>query len=278
MTILENILKKGILLKRTIVVMRLKILITERIVSYNRKKEAQMKCTKIVTRRLIEIILFMQTVSVYTISPITEWDSLLKSNQQFVKNHTFAKQRAPLKNQQNPSIIVLSCADSRVAPELIFNQKLGSLFVVRVAGQVVDDVVIDSIEFAVGNFDVRLIVVLGHSDCGAVAGALKHLQKNSGVIDTPRGYLNAVLIPIEKAITEAGIDVHGANALEKSIQANVTYVANQLKSRSKTISDVLNTGQLILIGAEYSLGTGGVNQLFSIPHGVINKNIDACAR
>jgi len=194
-----------------------------------------------------------------------KWNSLLKSHEKFVKNHTFAKQRKPLKNGQNPSVIVLSCSDSRVPPELIFNQKLGSLFVVRVAGEVVDDVVVDSIEFAVANFDAQLIVVLGHSDCGAVAGALKHLQKSGGMIDKPRRHLNAVLIPIERAITEAGIDVHGPKALEKSIQANIRYVVNQLMYRSDTIADAVNSGQLIMIGAEYILSTGRVNQLFSIP-------------
>src|SRR5699024_7113453 len=159
-----------------------------------------------------------------------------------------AKQRAPLKKGQNPSIIVLSCADSRVTPELIFNQKLGSLFVVRVAGQVVDDVVVDSIEFAVANFNPQIIVVLGHSDCGAVAGAFKHLQESNGVIDTSRGHLNAVLIPIETAIRKAGIDLRGADALEQSIRANIDYVMNQLIARSNTIAAAIHMGQLIVIG------------------------------
>ena len=217
----------------------------------------------------------MQAALVCSNAPMTEWNSLLKSNEKFVKNHTFAKQRASLKNGQNPPVIVLSCSDSRVPPELIFDKKLGSLFVVRVAGEVVDDVVIDSIEYAVRTFDSRVLVILGHSDCGAVAGALKHLQKNAGVIDKPRGYLNAVLIPIETAIIESGINVLGAKALEESIQANIKYIANQLLSRSHAISEALHEGQLIMVGAEYFLDTGKVDQLFIMPQSVINKKINS---
>jgi len=214
-------------------------------------------------KTIASITLCIQTVFTCITSPMNEWNSLLEANKKFIKNNSLVKQRRVLKNGQNPSVIILSCSDSRVPPELIFNQKLGSLFVVRIAGGVVDDVVTDSIEFAVRTFDVRLIVVLGHSDCGAVAGALKHLQKNGGIVDKSRKHLNAVLIPIEKAIIEEGIDVHGVHALEQSIQSNVKYVANQLLSRSKTISDVCKAGHVILVGAEYLLNTGQVKQLFS---------------
>jgi len=216
-------------------------------------------------------MLCMQIGFLYSAAPMTEWDSLLKSNKKFVKNHTFAKQRAQLKNEQNPPVIVLSCSDSRVPPELIFDKKLGSLFVVRVAGEVVDDVVIDSIEYAVNHFDVRTIVVLGHSGCGAVDGALKHLRKNGGVKDKPRGHLGAVLIPIETAILEAGIDINGTKALEESIQTQVKYAANQLISRSQAISDALRDGRLIITGAEYFLNAGKVDQLFVFPQSQRSK-------
>jgi carbonic anhydrase len=208
------------------------------------------------------IIFLVQTVSLHSVTPIAEWNSLLQSHKNFVKNPNFAKQRAPLKNQQNPPVIVLSCSDSRVPPELIFDKGLGSLFVVRVAGHVVDNVVIDSIEYAVNHFDAHVIVILGHSNCGAVEGALEHLQKRSGEIDTPRGHRNAVLIPIETAIVESGINIYGLKALEESIQANIKYVANQLITRSRAISDALNRDELIIVGAEYSLNTGHVDQLF----------------
>lgn len=214
-------------------------------------------------KRLCTVIFLVQVILISAQAPMTEWNSLLKSNDTFVRNNSFAKQRNILKNGQNPPVIVLSCSDSRVPPELIFDKGLGSLFVVRLAGQVIDNVAIDSIEYAVKHFDSRVIVVLGHSDCGAVSGALEHLQKNNGAIDQSRGgYLNAVLIPIETAITQAHIDIHGKNAQEEAIQANVRFIADQLISRSSPISQALNKGQIIVVGAEYFIDTGKVNQLF----------------
>lgn len=211
---------------------------------------------------MLIIMLCMQTGVLYSTNGMKEWDFLLQSNEKFVKNKPFVKRRASLKNEQNPPVIVLSCSDSRVPPELIFDKKLGSLFVVRVAGHVVDDVVIDSIEYAVNHFDAHVIVVLGHTNCGAVDGALKHLKKNGGVTDKPRGHLGAVLIPIETAIMEAGINIHGDTAFQESIQAQVKYAANQLVSRSQAISDALNSGQLSIVGAQYFLNSGKVDQLF----------------
>lgn len=231
-----------------------------------------MSLIKIVKCISVIIILSVQTALMCCNAAMIEWNSLLKSNKKFVKNHTFKKQRALLKNEQNPAVIVLSCSDSRVPPELIFDKKLGSLFVVRVAGEVVDDVVIDTIEYAINHFDAHVIIVLGHSGCGAVAGALKHLQKNGGVTDKPRGHLGAVLIPIEKAIVEDGINVHAANALEESIQAHVKYAANQLISHSHAICSALADGELIIVGAQYFLNTGKVDQLFVMGQSQQRKN------
>lgn len=232
-----------------------------------------MPLIKIVKHVSAIVTLSLQTMFVYSIAPMTEWNLLLKSNERFVKNQAFAEQRAPLKKQQNPPVIVLSCSDSRVPPELIFDNNLGSLFVVRVAGEVVDAIVINSIEYAVDSFDSRVIVVLGHSNCGAVDGALKRLQKNGGIIDKPGRSLNALLIPIEKAIIEAGINVHGAKALKESIQANIKYVANQLISQSHAISNAVAGKQLIIVGAEYFLKTGKVEQLFVISDKVADKGL-----
>ncbi len=194
------------------------------------------------------------------------WRTLKSGNNRFVKNSLFARQRAQVANGQNPSYVVISCSDSRVPPELVFNQGIGDLFVSRVAGQVSDNVVIDSIEYAVSHFDVSAIVVLGHTECGAVIGALKHLIKNNGAIDQIQpGHLNAVLIPIEIAILEAGIDIYAPNALDLAIQANIAYVANQLLAQSTVISNAVADGTLCIIGAEYDLQTGVAQELFFIP-------------
>ena len=192
------------------------------------------------------------------------WAQLQAGNKRYVHNKEFARQRAKVANGQNPPCVVLSCSDSRVTPEYVFDQAIGRLFVARTAGQVVDDVVVDSIEFAVGEWDVFSIVVLGHTNCGAVVGALGRLRKNHGVIDQQNGHLNAVLIPIEKAIVQAGINIYGPNALEKSIRANIAYSANQLIEQSPAIAKAVEKGRVNIIGAEYSLKTGKVKQLFVI--------------
>lgn len=193
----------------------------------------------------------------------SDWDKLLKANKEFVRNPEFAKERAGLVNGQNPHIVILSCSDSRVPPEIIFEQSLGDLFCTRIAGNIEDAPIVDSMEFAVGNYDVTTVIVMGHSDCGAVEGALARLRKNHGKIDHIEGdHLNAILIPIEIAIVDAGIDIFAHNALELSIKANVKYVVQQLLKRSPVISKAVKDRQIIIVGAEYILKSGRVQQLF----------------
>lgn len=190
------------------------------------------------------------------------WNSLAAGNRKFAQNRDFAKIREKFINGQNPPCIILSCSDSRVPPEIIFNQNIGSLFTVRTAGCVVDDVVVDTIEYALKHFDVSVIVVLGHSDCGAVKGAIKHLKQNQNKIDTPHGYLYAVLNPIETAILESKIDLFAQDALEKATRANIFYIASQLKKRSTIVQEGIRNGKIKIIGAEYHLKTGLVHHLF----------------
>lgn len=197
-------------------------------------------------------------------TPDSVWESLQSGNKRFVRDRGFTRQRAKVGHGQNPPCIVLSCSDSRVPPELVFNKGIGKLFVARVAGQVAVDAAIDSVEYAVSHYDSAAVVVLGHTHCGAVKGALKRLQENNGKIDVAHGHLNAILIPIEIAILEAGINIYGPNALEESVRANISYVAHQLVSKSHTIAKALEMGRINIVGAEYSLHTGKVEQLFII--------------
>lgn len=201
----------------------------------------------------------------------SEWKELKKGNEAFIENHKFARQRSKLKSQ-NPSTVVLGCIDSRSPPELVFNQGLGKLFVVRTGGQVIDAVAIDSIEFCVGHFDVNTLIVLGHTRCGAVEGALSRLKRNGGVVDpTVPGHLHAVLIPIEKAIKAAGVNIYGPHALQQSIRANISYIANQLITESPVIAKAVNKGKVTLIGAELNVLSGKVEKLFKFTE----KNLSA---
>lgn len=194
-----------------------------------------------------------------------DWNKLLMENKKFIHNQKYAKERAGLVAGQNPHYVILSCSDSRVPPEIIFQQGLGDLFVARIAGNVVDTVVIDSIEFAVGTWDVTTVVVMGHTSCGAVEGALARLRKNHGKIDHLNGdHLNAVLIPIETAIVKSGIDIYAPNALESATKANVEYSVQQLLKRSPAIAKAVKDGQIIIVGSQYKLKSGRVEQLFIV--------------
>ncbi len=238
--------------------------------SHNLKLIGQNKGVFMTIIQLIQTMFFISfTFTSFTISACENhlsnsvWHWLKSGNQTFVNNYQYAKTRSQLTSAQNPPCIVLSCSDSRVPPEITFQKDLGQLFTVRVAGHVADDVVIDTIEYAVTHFDSSLIVVMGHTDCGAVIGALKHLIKNNGKIDKAgQGHLDAVLIPIETAIVESKIDIYAPDALKLSIQANIAYVARRLIDQSSKISNAVSTGKLRIIGAEYDLKTGEVNQLF----------------
>jgi carbonic anhydrase len=153
-----------------------------------------------------------------------------------------------------------------VPPEIIFGEtKLGELFVARIAGNTVDTIVVDSIEFAVTTWDVNTVVVLGHTSCGAVEGALARLRQNNGKVDYVHGdHLLAVLIPIEKAIVKAGIDIYAPDALKLATRANIANSAKLLIKRSPRIAKALKDDQIIIVGAEYSLKSGRVKELFTI--------------
>jgi carbonic anhydrase len=190
------------------------------------------------------------------------WMNLQKRNKSFA--HGDKKRRKKLACAgQNPCTIVLSCSDSRVPPELVFKKSIGDMFVVRVAGEVADDVVVDSIEYAVTHYDSVLIVVLGHSHCGAVIGAINRLKENNGQIIPQPGHIDAVLRPIEMAILGAGIDIYAYNAIQLSVQANIMYVANQLLYQSHAIHDALESRAISIVGAEYNLFSGKVCTLFT---------------
>lgn len=193
-----------------------------------------------------------------------DWHQLQKANERFIESKKYTKQRNATAGGQNPAYVVLSCADSRTPPELIFDKGLGKIFCPRVAGNTAGDQVIDSIAFAVKTWDVSTVVVMGHDNCGAVVGALDHLRENGGHIDPENGIFNAVLIPIEKAIVEAGIDIYGPHALEKSIKANVRYVAKQLLKKSAIIRRAVENEQIIIVGSVYGLSSGKAEELFVI--------------
>jgi carbonic anhydrase len=188
-------------------------------------------------------------------------EDLLDGNRRFVDGRlTYPRQdpqhRQRLVQHQDPSAIVLGCADSRVPPEIIFDQGLGDLFVVRVAGNILDDsAVLASLEYAVAHLKAGLLVVLGHEGCGAVKATLAAEAANESV----GGHLGFVVSAIRPAIDEARSQ--GGDLLDHAIRANVARMVNQLKETEPILAGRVRDGELKIVGAYYHLETGRVEIL-----------------
>ena len=163
-------------------------------------------------------------------------------------------ERRSLEKSQHPLVAMLSCADSRVPPELIFDQGLGDLFAVRVAGNSADPIAIGSLEYAVEHLKVAVIVVLGHQSCGAVTAAC-----SGGKM--PSSNLRAVVQPIEESCRIAR-EQHGSEDLINSaVQEHVRKTAEELLARSEILKHATDARKLSVIGAYYSLDSGSVTRL-----------------
>ena len=170
-------------------------------------------------------------------------------------------QRAETLHGQHPIATVLGCSDSRVPAELIFDQGVGDLFVIRVAGNIVTPAVLGSAEYAATVLGVPLIVVLGHSRCGAVNVTVDNLRQPGG---EPSPNLQALIEGVrpaaEQAIAEGG-GGDGEALLSRAIRANVRRAVHELQERSETLKTLAENGGLMIVGAEYSLETGEVEFL-----------------
>jgi carbonic anhydrase len=185
---------------------------------------------------------------------------LLEGNRRFIKGDLAHPRRKPedfmpLAEGQAPMAVIICCADSRVAPELIFDQGVGDLFVVRVAGNVITgagDSVKGSIEYAVAELDVRLILVLGHSQCGAVKAAIKHIDAK----DTLPGSIGGLVDLIRPAV--AAVKDKRGDMLDNAIKANVERGVERLKGLEPILADSVRKGTLKVVGAVYDLYSGKV--------------------
>jgi carbonic anhydrase len=177
-------------------------------------------------------------------------------NERFVLGQTkrfdFSQERNSTAKGQNPKTVVVSCSDSRVVPEYIFDCGLGELFVVRTAGNVICDTVLGTIEFAVSSFDVQQIIVLGHSNCGAINAALGGMEY--------KGYVNILLDRVKPIVEKLKSASKGEDIVYNSIIENIkTQIKNLLKS--DVIKEKQKNGSLKIIPAYYHLDTGRVDFL-----------------
>jgi carbonic anhydrase len=164
--------------------------------------------------------------------------------------------------EQKPSAIILGCSDARVPVEMVFDQDLGDLFVIRVAGNIVAPSQLGSVEFAAERFGTRLVVVLGHTQCGAIQGTLERLRRPDAPVFSPHTHFIAERIKPAVAgllAPELGYD-HDA-LVRECVRANVRQSVNQLCEGSKILERLIETDDLLVVGAEYSLETGRVEFL-----------------
>ena len=174
------------------------------------------------------------------------------------------RRRVELTNTQEPFAIILGCSDARVPAELVFDQGLGDLFVIRVAGNIVAPSLVGSVEFAALRFGTRLVVVLGHSQCGAIAATLEELrQPNPNQSRNLRAIVDRVR-PSVQGLLETDLR-NDLDALRKqAVRANVRVSANHLRHGSEVLEHLIGADGLLVVGAEYFVETGGV-EFFDVP-------------
>ena len=192
-------------------------------------------------------------------------ERLLEGNRRFVDETRIidalanAKRRNALATGQTPFAVILGCSDSRVPVEIIFDQGLGDLFVIRVAGNIVAPSQVGSVEFAAERFETRLVVVLGHSSCSAIDTTLQELQRPTthqsrnlySIVDRIRPGVESLLATELRHDPEA--------LLHHAVRANIRAAANQLRHGSEIVEQLIRTEGLLVVGAEYSLDTGVVD-------------------
>ncbi|NNF03466.1 MAG: carbonic anhydrase [Rhodothermales bacterium] len=161
--------------------------------------------------------------------------------------------RSGLATGQEPFAVILGCADSRVPPEIVFDQTLGDLFVIRIAGNVATPAVTGSVEFAAGQLGTRLVVVLGHSGCGAVQATLSEVDSPSGNVSPNLGSIVEDILPVVR-----DIPADDPAREDRAIQANVMQTVRRLTEQSELLGDLQSEGGLSIVGAEYDLETGSV--------------------
>jgi carbonic anhydrase len=198
-------------------------------------------------------------------------ERLCEGNRRFVSNQrdpdTFVSpaQRVELAQSQEPFAIILGCSDSRVPAEIVFDQGLGDLFVIRVAGNIVAPSQVGSVEFAAERYHTRLVVVLGHSQCGAILATLEELQRPT---DHQSPNLRAIVDrvrPSVQGLLKTSLRDDRDALVGQAVRANVSASADHLRHGSQVLEQLIKDAGLLVVGAEYSLETGVVEFFDGLP-------------
>lgn len=192
-------------------------------------------------------------------------EMLLQGNNEYIQSGTSEFDRKSVADSQHPFAVILSCSDSRVSPELIFDQlHVGSLFIVRNAGNIVDDIVLGSIEYAVKYLEAPLIIVLGHERCGAITAAVQATLENhnecaahiKNIINTIKPTSQAIVD--EMNLTDLISNKERNEIIKKTAFANIQRVVQEISDRSPIISEALAPKKIKIIGAYYDLDYGNL--------------------
>ncbi len=199
-------------------------------------------------------------------------DRLREGNRRFVAHvnepdaRVHMTRRAELVKVQSPCAIVLGCSDARVPAEIVFDQGLGDLFVIRVAGNIIAPSLVGSVEFAAARFGTRLVVVLGHSECGAILATIEELRRPT---ENQSRNLRAIVDRVRPSVTgllAAGLGRDEAELVRQAVRANIRASVDHLRHGSALLEQLIQTESLLVVGAEYSLETGEVD-FFDAPSG-----------
>jgi carbonic anhydrase len=175
------------------------------------------------------------------------------------------ERRAELTGGQEPHAIILGCSDSRVPAEIVFDQGLGDLFVIRVAGNIVAPSQVGSVEYAAERFGTRLVVVLGHSQCGAILATLEQLQRP---VENQSRNLRAIVDRVRPSVaallsTDLRYDLDAL--VSQAVRANIRASVDHLRHASEVLEQLIERDGLLVVGAEYSLETGLVDFFDGVP-------------
>jgi len=176
-----------------------------------------------------------------------------------------ASRRAALTNRQEPFAIVLGCSDSRVPAEIVFDQGLGDLFVIRVAGNIVAPSQVGSVEFAAARFGTRLVVVLGHSQCGAIVATLEELRRPTANQSLNLQFIVDCVRPSLEGLLTAAVHRDVDALVAEGVRLNIRASANHLRHGSRILEQLIQEDGLLVVGAEYSLETGVVDFFDGVP-------------
>ncbi|VXC60524.1 Carbonic anhydrase [Arthrobacter sp. 9AX] len=197
------------------------------------------------------------------LTPALAWRRMREGNERFVAGESShpnqdSSRRSSLVENQHPFAVIFGCADSRLAAEIIFDVGLGDVFVVRTAGQVIDDAVLGSLEYSVGVLGVPLIAILGHDSCGAVSATKSAVETGA----MPAGFIRDLVERITPSVLTS--IRNGQHEVNDMVVEHVKQTSQRLVDSSRVISDAIESGRTAVIGLSYSLSEGRANVVSGI--------------